>query len=807
MRAVWALPPLLAALVVAAMLALPSERVGAQSWLPVVGIESQADVTEGGDAVFVITASSASANDLTIPVSVGEWPAIGNVARSADTGSKTVTITAGQTEATLTVRTVDDSTSEPRGIITAQLDTPGSSAGYRVSQSAGWSTVAVSDDDHAQPQVSITAFSSLNTSESAGQVWFTLTPGSTPQQGVTVNVDVTATGDFGVKTGAYTVTLPTTGDGSARFSVPLIADQVNEADGTVTATVQSGDGYTVGSPSASTVNLIDDDTPQISISAGDDVEEGAPATFTVSASPAPYQTLAVKVKVVASGLSGVNAGVKTVSIPTGGSATLSVTTVDDDVQSQGGTITTTVQSGNGYGVGDPSSGSVRVSDNDGPVITISGGTAVTEGAAATFTLTASPAPSNNWVTVNLTIGAEGEFGVTKGARTASIPLTGTSTFTVATKDDSLDEPNGSVTATIKAGDGYRVGDPASTSVTVNDDDATLINNPTITISGGADITEGETATFTLTSTPALADGQTKVITLKTDVPGYLNVDRKVTITGGTTTFTQPSAENDFDEADYEMSFTIKAASGYTVGNPSEASVNIIDDDLPKVSIRASKSSIEEDGTVTFTARISPVSYQDTTVSVQVTATGNFGVQTGARQLTVPANRSGASFSISPVADHDDEPDGSITVSISSSSSYEIVSPSSATVTVRDDDEASGPKLAIDNAPSKARAGGKLEFPITLNQAATGTVSVDYALGTFSPHLWPGTDFQDDDSGTSGTITFTAGEVSKTLNVHIHPDAYFEHNDRIYVDLSNIVGEATFANGLPMAWAEGRLTTR
>ncbi len=786
---------LAAALVAAALLALPSERAGAQSWLPAVGITSQADVDEGEDAVFVITASKASATDLTIPVSVGEWPASGNVARAADTGSKTVTLAAGQTTATLTVRTVDDSTREPRGIITAQLDTPGSNAGYRVSPSEGWSTVVVSDDDHAPPPVGITAFSSLNTGESAGQVWFTLTPGSTPERGITVNVNVTATGDFGVKTGAYTVTLPATGDGSARFSVPLIADQVNEADGTVTATVQAGDGYTVGTPADATVNLIDDDTPQVSIAAGADVEEGAPAVFTVTASPAPYRTLPVTVNVAASGLSGVSDGAKTVNIPTGGSATLSVATVEDDVQSFGGTITATVQAGSGYGVGSPSSDSVGVADNDGPVITIAGGTAVTEGGNATFTLTATPAPSNNYVLVNLTIGATGEFGVTKGARTASIPLAGTATFTVATRDDSLDEPDGSVTATVKAGDFYRVGDPASASVTVNDDDATLINNPTITISGGADINEGEIATFTLTSTPALVEGQSKVITLKSDVPGLINVDRKVTITGGTTTFTQPSDDNDYDEADYSMSFTIKAASGYAVGSPSTASVNIIDDDLPKVSIRADRSSIDEDETVTFTARISPVSHQYTTVSVQVTATGNFGVPASVKQLTIPAKKSVASFSISPVADHEDEDDGSITAAIRSDSSYEIVSPSSATVTVKDDDEASGPKLAIDNAPSKARAGGKLEFPVTLNQAATGTVTVDYDMGTFSPHLRPGTDFQDDDGGTSGTLTFAEGEVAITLNVHIHPDAEFEHNDRIYVELSNIVGEASFANGL------------
>ena len=803
-RAIWTLPALLAALVAAALFALPAERAGAQLFLPEVSVTSRGDVPEGTNAVFVITASQISATDLTIPLTVTEYPASANVATAADTGSKTVTIAAGQTETTLTVGTEDDSTKEPRGIITAQLSAPGGNAAYLVSQSAGWSTVVVSDNDDALPEVSISAFSNDNTPEGLGNVIFTLTSSPAPPQGITVNVNVVGTGDFGVRTGAYTATIPT--NGSTRLSVPLIADRVHEPNGTVTATVQTGDGYTVGSPAASTVNLIDDDTPQVRISAGADVEEGSPATFTVTASPAPYQTLPVKVNVTPSGLSGINDGVKTVNVPTGGSVTLSVATVDNSTHDQGGTITATVQSGSGYGVGSPSSGTVNVADNDGPVVTISGGSAVTEGGDATFTLTAAPAPSN-YLSVNVTISAAGEFGVTTGARTVTMPSAGVTTFTVATKDDSVDETDGSVTATVKAGNHYRVGAAATASVAVNDDETDLVTNPVITISGGADIEEGETATFTLTSTPALAPGQSLVVTLKSEVPGHVNADRQETITGGTTTFTQLSDDNNYDEADYSMSFSIKASNDYRVGTPSRASVGITDDDLPQVSIRANKTSIEEDGSVTFGARINPTSYQATTVSVQVAATGDFGVPTGTRQLTVPANTADATFTISPVADHVDENDGSITATINSSSNYEIKGSGTVTVIIKDDDEPSGPKLDIGNAPHKAPAGGTLKFPVTLNQAATGAVSVDYALGTFSPSLWPGEDFQDDDGGISGTVTFAEGEVAKTLNVHIHPNASFEHNDRIYVDLSNIVGGASFANGLPMAWAEGRLTTR
>ena len=711
---------------------------------------------------------------------------------------------------------MDDSAKEPRGIITAQLTTPGGNAGYRVSQSAGWSTVVVSDDDYAVPQVSISAWPSDITSvseDTPAGVRFALIPSSVPQQAITVNVSVTSTGAFGVKTGAYTATLPTTGDGSAHFSVPLTADHAHEPDGSITATVQAGDGYTVGDPAAFTINVLDDDTPRVRVSGGADVEEGQDATFTVTASPAPYQTLPVTVDVAASGLSGVTTGARTVNIPSSGSASFTVGTTDDNVESQGGTITATVHPGSGYGVGNPSSDSVDVTDNDDPVITITGGGAVTKGGDATFTLTANPAPSNNWLPVDLTIGATGEFGVSKGARTVSVPLTGSHDFTVATTDHNLDEPDGSVTATVKAGYGYRVGDPAEASVTVNDDEATPINNPTITITGGPDINEGEDATFTITATPPLVPGQTLDVQVDSDVPGALNIRRTERITGATTTITQFSVDNEYDEADYSLSLSLRAGSGYVLGDPSRASVTVIDDDLPKISIRVAGGSngisIYEDGTANFWLSAHPPSYQDVTVSVTVATTGDFGIQTGTRQVAIPARRGSAALSISPVPDHDHESDGSITVTVNPDSSYTVVSPSSASVVVKDDDSPAGPQVSISDAPDKARAGGKLVFAVTLSQAAEAEVSMDYELGTFSQWLFPGIDFQDAYGQTSGTLVFAAGEIEKVINVHISPDAgpYIEHNDRIYVELSNLVGEASFVGDRPIAWGDGRLTTR
>ena len=107
-----------------------------------------------------------------------------------------------------------------------------------------------------------------------------------------------------------------------------------------------------------------------------------------------------------------------------------------------------------------------------PVVTIAAGDAVTEGTAAVFTVAAAPAPASD-LDVAVTVGQEGAFvhSSTLGAHTVTIPAGGTSaTLELLTVDDAADEPDGSVTAALGAGTGYTVGDAASASVAVADDD-------------------------------------------------------------------------------------------------------------------------------------------------------------------------------------------------------------------------------------------------------------------------------------------------------------------------------------------------
>ncbi len=133
---------------------------------------------------------------------------------------------------------------------------------------------------------------------------------------------------------------------------------------------------------------------------------------------------------------------------------------------------------------DGRSGWRQIRTKSGTTITISGGSAVTEGTAAAFTLTASEAPSTD-LTVYLEVSESdnGDFvaSTDEGSKQVTIESGATTaTYSVATQGDSVDEPNGSVTVTVSGASRYSVGTTGSASVTVNDDDEPANNAPVFT---------------------------------------------------------------------------------------------------------------------------------------------------------------------------------------------------------------------------------------------------------------------------------------------------------------------------------------
>ena len=93
---------------------------------------------------------------------------------------------------------------------------------------------------------------------------------------------------------------------------------------------------------------------------------------------------------------------------------------------------------------------------DAPMVSITGGDAITEGGTARFTLTATPPPTSDITVVvrvkNLNIGITNDENPT---RTVTIDTSGTATLDIATLNDSNDWPDGTVYVAVQRGIGYQ----------------------------------------------------------------------------------------------------------------------------------------------------------------------------------------------------------------------------------------------------------------------------------------------------------------------------------------------------------------
>ena len=130
-----------------------------------------------------------------------------------------------------------------------------------------------------------------------------------------------------------------------------------------------------------------------------------------------------------------------------------------------------------------------------PEVTITAGDAVTEGAAAVFTLTrtgATTAALDVTVTVSETRARDVVHDADEGTKTVRFRATqATTELAILTVNDALDEFSSTVTVTVTvaAGPGYTAGTPSSATVAVSDDDAM----PTLSVAD-ASVVEGDAGT-------------------------------------------------------------------------------------------------------------------------------------------------------------------------------------------------------------------------------------------------------------------------------------------------------------------------
>ena len=463
-----------------------------------------------------------------------------------------------------------------------------------------------------------------------------------------------------------------------------------------------------------------------------------------------------------------------------------------------------------------------------PQVTISGGSAVTEGTAARFTLTMTPAPTSRML-VNVTVAdapnADFVSSTNQGSQTILFPMgVSTSISTVATQTDSTDEPSGPVTMTVKAGTGYEVGSTSSATVTVNDDDAT-----SVTLTGNADaVSEGSTKTFTLAIGRALRAGEKLAIPLtinsgsgaagrNTDytlacpgtLPTGVTCNNLNTATTPTVTITG-SAAGSATSVTLTLSATtdsVTEASGETVnigigtitatglgggaGTPADnAPAFKINDPGKEVTIAAAASATEGSAltftvsldtaapsggvTVTYTTAGGRGMSSDPTYKVATGSSTGVGADytTPSGSVTIAQGSMTGTITVNTTNDNTYESDHYLTVTLSAATNSYTVDASNSKGIGTITDAADKPTVGFTQ-PSYSGQEEAGTATFTLNKSGTTLVPTTVTWSTRDNTAVAGSDY----TAVSGaTVTFQPNETSKDIEVTLLNDDIFENSN-------------------------------
>jgi hypothetical protein len=343
--------------------------------------------------------------------------------------------------------------------------------------------------------------------------------------------------------------------------------------------------------------------------------------------------------------------------------------------------------------------------------------------------------------------------------------------------------------------------------------------PTLSI---ADLTVAEgsggattTATFTVTlSAPATsvitvnfatADGTATTSATAVGGSDYTAATGTLTFNPGDTTQTVSVTVNGDDTDENDETFTVTLASpvGATIARATATGTITDDDAPPTLSIAAASAAEGNTGTSVISPTVTLSGASAKTVTVQYatadvvpasSTTATAGVDYTAVTATTLTFAPGETTKPAPVTilgDGTIESDETLLVDLSTPANATIAT-NEAVVTILNDDAAPALPTITISAPTATAEGNTgtktFSFTVTVAGTRTGDVTVAYATsdGTAtSAGALPagGSDYL----AATGTLTFTAAESTKTINVVVNGDTTWEPDETFDVTLSGATG--------------------
>ncbi|GEP42188.1 Calx-beta domain-containing protein [Brevifollis gellanilyticus] len=263
--------------------------------------------------------------------------------------------------------------------------------------------------------------------------------------------------------------------------------------------------------------------------------------------------------------------------------------------------------------------------------------------------------------------------------------------------------------------------------------------------------------------------------------------------GDTVKFISVPITNDTTlEAAEALTLTLSSpSSGLALGSQSVHTLTINDDDAPAVSIAATDASANESGDpgqLTLTRTGPTTSALSVTIALGGLAVNGTDYTTISTTQIIPAGQSGLAINVAPIQNALNEGTKTVIADVVAGSGYVPGTPSSATVSIADDDR-STVTITSNDASASETPGNSGQFTVTRTAPTNVTLTVNVAISGTATNT---TDY----ATVAGTLAFAIGEASKTITITPVDDGSIEGPEDVTISLGSgtyDIGDPSFAN--------------
>ena len=752
---------------------------------------ADASVKEGDtgttNAVFTVTLRPAATADATVHYATADVTGHAGTDYTATSGD--LTFPAGTTSGTVSVPVIGNIVVDGNRTFAVNL-----SAAVGADIARGSATGTILDDDVPQPlQFSAAGYS---VSEADGSATVTVTRSGASVGTVTVayatsNGTATAGSDYTATSGTLTFAPGVT---SQSFSVPVLPDLVKESTETVNLTLSAPASPGVLGSRKTAVLSIQDSAPQVlAFSSGSYKGSEALSAATISVKRTGARTGTVTVDYTTYSGTAV-AGTDytpvsgTLTFKPGVAARTFAIPILRDVQPESAeTVLVALKNPTGGFLGAQHTAVLTIIDNDHmPTVQFSARAySVSEaGGQATIAVHRTGDTSAAASVVFATANGTGVAGVdyTTTTSTVSFPPGAVSeTLQVPVIDNGNGGPNKTVNLSLSNPQGVLTGSPAAAILTIANNDAAVQFSASAYTVGEAmpqaviSVKRTGSASGTITVSYGTANGTASAGSDYTATSGVLTFAPHVL----TRSFAVPILNDTIDEGSETINLTLSGAVGGTIVAPSTAVLTILDNE-PTIQFSAAAYKVSEAlKKATIVVKRTGDSSGTATVHYATsngTATAGSDYTSTSGTLTFLPRVVTHTISIPIVSDLVDEPDETVNLTLSSPTSAKLGTPASAILTITDNDRAGTIQFGA-TVYSVGEGDGSASVTVT---RSGGSSAASISFSTSNGTAVAGADY----TAVSTTVSFAAGETSKTVVVPIVDDAVAEPAKYLNLTLSS-----------------------